>query len=367
MPRKRTGNIEDRGTSFRIRYTDREGIRHKESYDTREEAEEQLAIRLGQVARGAPASSKPHTVLFGELANDVLTHYEINNYVTTDDQETRFRLHLIPYFGRHRAAQIRVTQIQDYIKLRQAEGAKTGTINRELELLHHTFEFAKQGDKLLHAPHVPKLREDNVRTGFFSPDEVDRLCGHLPKDVAAMVRFGFMTGWRLGEIRKLVWEQIDFDGKEIRLWVGKTKNREGRVFPMTDELHALLESIKPSKVIQNAHVFTQSEFKKSWKSACYKAGLPCTVRPITIRGHVQQGKVKVLKCARTFHDLRRSFARETDKMGLRQGAIMKLGGWKTDSVFRRYNIVSDSDLRDATAQINANRPVKRPRRGRRGS
>jgi integrase len=363
MPRKRTGNIQDRGTSFRIRYTDRNGLRHHESYTTREEAEDQLAIRLGQLARGVPASSRANTVLFGELADDVLTDYEINNYASTPDQEARFRLHLIPYFGNRRISQITSAEIQTYIKGRQAEGAKTGTINRELELMHRTFEFAKQGDKLFHAPHVPHLREDNVREGFFTPDEVDRLCGQLPKDIVAVTRFGYMTGWRIGEIRKLLWEQVDFAANEIRLWVGRTKNREGRVFPMTDELRGLLESIKPARIIPSSHVFTQSEFRKTWKTACYKAGLPCTVRPIVIRGHVQQGKVKVVKCARTFHDLRRSFAREMDKMGVRQGAIMKLGGWKTDSVFRRYNIVSENDLRDAAAQINAKRSTKGARRG----
>ena len=35
--------------------------------------------------------------------------------------------------------------------------------------------------------------------------------------------------------------QVDFAGGEIRLDSGRTKNREARVFPMTDDLRALLE------------------------------------------------------------------------------------------------------------------------------
>ena len=35
---------------------------------------------------------------------------------------------------------------------------------------------------------------------------------------------------------------MDFDGGEVRLDAGTTKNREGRVFPLTDDLRALLET-----------------------------------------------------------------------------------------------------------------------------
>jgi integrase len=107
-----------------------------------------------------------------------------------------------------------------------------------------------------------------------------------------------------------------------------------------------------------AHVFVidgepVGEFRKSWKRACHKAGLPCV---LDLEG-------KPIKALRTFHDLRRSFARHMDKLHIRQGAIMKLGGWKTDSVFRRYNIVSEGDLRDAIETLNkgngANKRAKR--------
>lgn len=389
--RKQTGNIQDRGSSFRIRYYDADGIRHQETYKKREEAEAQLAIRLGELAAGMPVSSKPNTVLFGELADDVVTDYEVNEFRSTADIETRFRLHIIPVFGRRKAAQITTAQLKTYIRQRQAEGAAAGTINRELEAINHTFKLAIAGRKLLHAPHVPKLREDNVRTGFFTIEEVDRLCQALVEQpvLASMVRFAFLTGWRLEEIRRLEWRQVDFARNEIRLDVGMTKNREGRVFPMTEELRRLLErqrhllerqrsllktnldtkrAVAPKGVnvltgavtTMTQRVFPLGEFRKTWKTACHKAGLPCIVEPIQIRGHVQRNKdgspkVRVVKALRTFHDLRRSFAREMDRMGVRQGAIMKLGGWKTDSVFRRYNVVSDADLRDAIEKVDGHR------------
>lgn len=376
--RKRTGNIQSRGeNSYRIRYVNADGIRQQETIQgTREDAERELAIRLGELAAGIPVSSKPNTVTFGELADDVVTDYEVNGYTSVDDIETRFRLHIIPAFGKRKAVQITTAQIKSYILLRQKEDAANGTINRELEAMRHAFKLAIQGRKLLYMPHVPMLREDNVRTGFLTSEEVDRLSSHLKPPLDSFVRFAFLTGWRYSEIQGLLWRNVDMGHKEIRLDVGSDKNRKGRVFPMSEELWAMLDGLKKAALKSNpllaGPVFRLrgkpiGSFRKQWASACHKAGLPCTVHLKkdaagkvvigTQRGAKGKPLIDKIDAHRTIHDLRRSFAREMDRQGVRQGAIMKLGGWKTDSVFKRYNIVSDSDLRDAIDKIDHARPT----------
>jgi len=39
-----------------------------------------------------------------------------------------------------------------------------------------------------------------------------------------------------------------------------------------------------------------------------------------------------------------------DRAGVRQTVAMEISGHKTDSVYRRYNITSDDDLRQAVLQ-----------------
>jgi integrase len=98
-----------------------------------------------------------------------------------------------------------------------------------------------KGGKLLHKPYIPMLKENNVRTGFFERDQFELVRKHLPEHVQAMVTFAYITGWRTNsEILSLQWGQVDFNAvfegfkrKGIcRLNPGKTKNDEGRVFPL---------------------------------------------------------------------------------------------------------------------------------------
>jgi integrase len=116
-------------------------------------------------------------------------------------------------------------------------------INRELATLKRIFNLARQSGKVLHVPHIPMLREDNVRRGFFEPEQYQSLLNHLPEVLQSIVTFAYITGWRIAsEVLPLQWRQIDFDASEVRLEAGTTKNGEGRVFPMTRDLRALLKA-----------------------------------------------------------------------------------------------------------------------------
>ena len=70
------------------------------------------------------------------------------------------------------------------------------------------------------------------------------------------------------------------------------------------------------------------EFRKTWASACAKAGC---AGPIV-------------------YDLRRTRAREFRQAGVSEGEIMKLCGWKTRAMFDRYNVVDSADLARALAK-----------------
>jgi integrase len=103
---------------------------------------------------------------------------------------------------------------------------------------------------------------------------------------------------------------------------------------MTDEVCKLLSALVHGKQGED-HVFTRSngktvcDFGGTWRNASAHAGVPDLL----------------------FHDLRRTGARNLRRAGVAEGIIMKIGGWRTRSVFERYAIVSRSDINDAILKL----------------
>jgi len=239
---------------------------------------------------------------------------------------------------------ITTVEIREYITKRQDEKAKNATINRELAMLKRGFSLGLEAGKITGKPKIPMLREDNVRTGFFEPAHFEALCTHLPAALQPVVTFAYLTGWRTqSEVLPLQWRQVDFTGGTVRLDPGTTKNGEGRVFPMTLELRALLLAQRAATdAAQRAHgsiiphVFHRSGrpilfFHKAWRNACKAAGVP----------------------GRILHDFRRTAVRNLVRSGIAERVAMQMTGHKTRSVFERYNIVSEGDLTDAAAKLAA--------------
>ena len=237
------------------------------------------------------------------------------------------------------------------------KGATNGTINQELAALRRMLNLgAKQTPpKVDRVPHIPMLKENNTRKGFFEHGQFIALRNELPEYLKPFATFGYKVGWRHQEIASLTWSDVDLENGIVSLKAGETKNNQARTVYLDQETKAMLEQQKKKRKESEKivpYVFSNSDgtgkinnHRKAWSTACRKLGIGYGYS--LSRKYVQQWEEK-LPPGPIFHDLRRTAVRNMIRAGVPERVAMMVSGHKTRSVFDRYNIVNDSDLKMAT-------------------
>jgi len=159
-----------------------------------------------------------------------------------------------------------------------------------------------------------------------------------------VLTFAYYTGCRKGEILSLQWSQLDLLEQIVRLEAGTTKNDEARMIPLAPDLCEVLKmqkSIRDQKYPGCPWVFFRNgeqilDFRGGWEEACNAAGL---------------WNEQTKKPTKLFHDLRRTGVRNLVRAGVPEAVAMRISGHKTRSVFERYNIVTESDLKSAAKRL----------------
>ncbi len=140
----------------------------------------------------------------------------------------------------------------------------------------------------------------------------------------------YFTGVRLGELKAIQWDQVDWDQGFITLDSEHTKTGYARAVPILEgDMQQWLwwskENAEGGDFVFHHGGAPIKEFRKAWKNACELAGVP------------------ELK----FHDLRRTAVRNMRRSGVPQVVRMRITGHRTDSMERRYNIVDIEDIQSA--------------------
>jgi len=201
--------------------------------------------------------------------------------------------------------------------------------------------FAEMSERFLQNCAFKANRTDPSRFVRLEESDLQAILPHLPPHATNLVEFLYLTRWRVGEALRLQWSDVDW--KRQSVWLRDSKNREPRVFPF--KYHARLEQVlrRQRQFVSEweqggARLCTavfpwrgrpMQKLRRSWKTACRAAGMP----------------------DRLVQDFRRTAVRNLIRAGVQQAIAMKITGHKTGSIFRRYLIVDEELLAQATGAV----------------
>ncbi|MCE5309682.1 MAG: site-specific integrase [Acidobacteriales bacterium] len=348
MPTRRTkgtGSIWQRGRIWWFAYT-KNGIRVPESSgsEDRDEAQRQLLVRLGELAAGRDVTPEKATI--ADLCALVLADYRLRKLRDIATVKWRYEAHIEPAIGSLPTSRFTPRQVRLYVDMRRRESASDATINRELAIIRRAFSLALREDPPLvrRAPYILKLEEDNTRQGFIEQGQYLTLRAALPEHLKALLVIGYHCGNRIGELRKLRWSQVDMAAAEIRIERKQAKGKKPRVLPIYGDMHDWLEWQRKRHapgcdLVFHWHGKPLGSHLKGWDKACTAAGLN----------------------GLHFHDLRRSAVRNMERAGIPRHVAMSISGHRTEAVYRRYDIVVESDLKDAGEKLAAYHKSQRPK------
>jgi integrase len=340
------GSVYQRREIFWIKFYYK-GIKYEKSAKTtnKKEAQKLLARYMGEVAAGTFKGFREDGISMQKILDDLVANCTRRKLRSLDT----IIHHLKPiyrYFGPIDPTMITTRDIELYKEERYTKNRKPATINRELTYLGQALRLAQDKEYIARVPRMTKEPEDNVRQGFFGHAEFERVVTCLPEDLKDFARFAYYAGWRRNEIAQLAWTHIE--GDVVRLPPSISKNKDGRLLILAGELAAVIarraalkrddtplvfhRTLQGSRYVKSGGGHPIKTFYKAWKTACAKAGVP----------------VK-----RIFHDFRRTAARNMDRARVPRPVAKQILGHKTDSMWNRYRIVDEAEVRDGVRQTQA--------------
>ena len=205
---KGNGRVFQRGQVWWIAYYDN-GQEHRESSGSRDRKE---AVKLLQAAPRwrwprvwfmpvRRSGSATRVVRMQDLFDLVEHSFQLNNRTSPVEPGRCLLPDAKAFWQVHGPGLYRLWSISHYMAARQRAGRKPATINREISVLKVAFRLGYQHDLVTEECRSSRIcRTWGCATSFSPARKIDALLPRLPDHLRDVVLFGFLTGWRKGEI-----------------------------------------------------------------------------------------------------------------------------------------------------------------------
>jgi integrase len=185
------------------------------------------AIRNGELAAVQPSSrtvAQALEALLAGMRDGTVLDRSGRRYrpATIRSYDTATRKYLIPKLGHLRMSEVRRGDVQQLVDRLHADGMSGSTIRNKLDPLRVVFRRALQDDEISRNPaeqiRLPAL--DTKPRVIANPERAAELLDALPKTERAAWAVAFYAGLRVGELRALRWDAVDFEAGVIRVVAG---------------------------------------------------------------------------------------------------------------------------------------------------
>jgi len=222
-------------------------------------------------------------------------------------------------------ANVRGSEIREYVRAREGEDVAAGTIRMDLALLGRLFELCRREWRIPVDNPVREMGKPPIAQGRkrrLKPGEEAKLLKVAPPVFRAVLRWALETAMRREEMATLHWEHIDTSARTAHL--PNTKNGEARSVPLSKQALSVLHEI-PKQL--DGSVF----------------GMSANAMTLAMRRARETAGISDLR----LHDLRHeAISRFFERTDLDSLEISRITGHKSMQMLSRYTHLRSGRLAD---------------------
>ena len=320
-----------KGRGWRYDFT-LNGQRYTETwFKTKREALQAEAQRREELKNPPPANETPTDMVFLELVSlrlDFIRAYKTASYY--NDNRYLFK-RLVKRWDGLEAGKITSAMVLQYILSRAKESHYAA--NYDLRLLKALFNHGVHGKLISDNPvnGVPFLPVERKLKSIPTVEEIDRVITMADQGTQDYLWVIRETMGRVGEINRLVWDDVDLAGRSVTLYTRKKQggNLTPRKVPMTDKVLEVLIRRYQTRDTAKPWVFWQRYWCR--KTNQWKEG-PYLDRKKIMQTLCRKAGVRYFR----FHALRHTGASIMDNSNVPIGAIQEILGHENRTTTEIY-------------------------------
>ena len=340
--------------AWKVRYRDPDRVERAQTFAKKADAENFASSIETDILRGDYVDPRAGKVVLKDWADKWVAGLSVKRK-TKSGYESLLRSRILPVFGKRRLAQLRRSDIQEWIASMLAQGVSAGRVRQAVIVLRLMLDAAVDDRLIARNPadriNLPKIPHKEAE--YFDPEVADRILNAVPDEYRLLFRIMTVLGLRYGEAVALRRRHADFLRGRLRveeslaevsgkLIFGPTKSHAERAIPIPPALMTELEQhLETINADPDTLLFTGEKggplryryaYMDIWRPVLKKLGMPIV----------------------GMHTLRHSAAARMISAGASPKAVQSIMGHRSAAfTLTVYGHLFDEDLDDLAQRLDS--------------